>query len=369
MDKYIEKHAHILLNYSVRLGQGDKIAILGQVACYPLIKEIYRQAVKMGAFPECRFMEEELQEIVLKSGNNNQIKYVPESLEKIYKTSDVLLTIWGSNNTRIFSNIAPGRIKTYSQGRRHIIDTLFKRIASGEARWCGTLFPTEAEAQEASMSLSEFEEFAYEACHLNDENPIASWKQIDYQQEKICNFLNQKEKLRITGQDTDLMLSIKNRKWINCSGKENFPDGEVFTSPIEDSAEGHIRFSFPAIYAGREVEDIQLTMHKGKVIKAVAVKGEDFLREMLKTDYGASFLGEVAIGTNYNIQRFSKNILFDEKIGGTTHIALGRSLPEAGGKNISAIHWDMICDMKNGGKIYADDELIYRDGKFVIEFK
>ena len=369
MDKYIEKHANILLNYSVQAHQGDKVAIIGQIACYPLMKEIFRQAVKLGSLPECCFMEEDFQEIVLRSGSDNQIKYVPASLEKIYRTSDVLLTIWGSNNTRIFSNIDPDRMKAYSQGRSCIIDTLFKRLASGEARWCGTLFPTEAEAQEASMSLSEFEEFAYEACHLNDENPIASWQQIDYQQEKICNFLNQKKKLRITGKDTDLTLSIKGRKWINCSGKENFPDGEVFTSPVEDSAEGYIRFSFPAIYNGREVGDIQLTIQKGKVVKAAAVKGEDFLQTMLKTDYGASFLGEVAIGTNYNIKRFCKNILFDEKIGGTAHVALGRSLPEAGGKNISAIHWDMICDMKNGGKIYADDVLIYQDGKFIVDFE
>ena len=161
---------------------------------------------------------------------------------------------------------------------------------------------------------------------------------------------------------------MKGRKWINCSGKENFPDGEVFTSPIENSAEGHIRFSFPAIYGGREVEDVQLTLQKGKVIKATAAKGEDFLQEMLKTDDGACYLGEVAIGTNYNIQRFSKNILFDEKIGGTAHVALGRSFPEAGGKNVSAIHWDMLCDMKNGGKVFADDQLIYQDGKFIIEF-
>ena len=368
MDKHIEKHAHVLLNYSVELRKGDKVTILGELACYPLMKEIYRQAIKLGAFPECHFMEEELQEIVLKEGSEGQIKYVPESLKKSYMTSDVLLSIWGSANTRIFSNITPDKMKIYSQGRRPIIDILFQRLAKGEARWCGTLFPTRGVAQEASMSLYEFEEFAYDACHLNDEDPIASWQEIDRQQEKICNFLNQKENLRIISRDTDLKVSIKGRKWINCSGRENFPDGEVFTSPIENSAEGHIRFSFPAIYDGREVEDVQLTLQRGKIIKATAAKGEDFLQEMLKTDDGACYLGEVAIGTNYNIQRFSKNILFDEKIGGTTHVALGRSLPEAGGKNLSAIHWDMLCDMKNEGKILADEQLIYQNGKFTIEF-
>jgi len=368
MDKYLEKHAQVLLNYSVELKKGDKLAIIGQFVTYPLMKEIYRQAIKLGAFPECHFLEEELQEIVLKIGNIDQIKYLPESLQKSYETADVLLSIWGDGNTRIFSNINPVKMKSYSQGRKPIIDLLFKRLEKGEARWCGTLSPTRAVAQEASMSLSEYEDFAYRACHLNDVDPISSWQQIDQEQEKICKYLNQKETIRIISQDTDLTVSVKGRKWINCSGKENFPDGEVFTSPIEDSAEGHIRFSFPAIYDGREVEDIRLSLSKGKVVKASAAKGENFLKEMLKSDKGASFLGEVAIGTNYKIQQFTKNILFDEKIGGTTHVALGRSLPEAGGKNISVIHWDMLCDMKNGGKIFADDELIYQDGKFTIGF-
>ncbi len=368
MDQRIEKHAHILLNYSVGLKKGEKVAILGQLTSYPLMKEIYRQAIQLGAFPEYLFLDEELEEIILKEGNEEQIQYVPESLKTTYETSDVILTVWGRANTRIFANIAPGKMKIASRGKRPLIDMIFERLAKGEVRWCGTLFPTRAVAQEANMSLSEFEEFAYDACYLNEKNSIARWQEIDRQQEKICNFLNRKEKLRIVSRDTDLMVFIKDRKWINCSGKENFPDGEVFTSPLENSAEGHIRFGFPAIYNGREVEDIQLTLQNGKVVKATAAKGEDFLKEMLETDAGASYLGEVAIGTNYHIQRFSKEILFDEKIGGTIHVALGRSLPEAGGKNQSAIHWDMICDMKNGGKIFADDRLIYQDGKFTIKF-
>jgi len=366
MDKFIEKHAHILLNYSVELKRGDKLTILGQSATYPLMKEIFRQAVKMEAFPECHFLEEELQEITLKTGNEEQIKYLPASLKKSYETADTILTIWGSSNTRIFANIEPVKMKTYSQGRRPIIDLLFQRLAKGEARWCGTLSPTPAVAQEANMSFSEYEEFVYNACLLNDIDPITAWQEINRKQESICNFLNQKKELRIISHSTDLKVSIKGRKWINCSGKENFPDGEVFTSPIEDSAEGHIRFNFPAIYDGREVEDIRLTLKKGKVVEVSAVKGEEFLKEILTTDEGSSFLGEIAVGTNYNIQKFTKNILFDEKIGGTVHIALGRSLPEAGGKNLSAIHWDLISDMKNGGEIYADNQLIYKNGVFLF---
>ena len=368
MDKRIIKHAEVLLDYSVGLKKGDKLFVMGQMASYPLIKEIYRKAIRLGAYPQCHFTNEELQEIVLKEGNEKQLKYISEGLKESYESSDVFLTIWGSENTRIFSNIDPTRMKISSQGKRPLLDMLFERLAKGEARWCGTLFPTRAVAQEASMSLSDFEDFAYDACHLNDKDPITSWQKIDREQEKFCQYLDGKEKLRIISRDTDLSVSIKGRKWINCAGKENFPDGEVFTSPVEDSAEGHIRFSFPAIYEGRQVEDVQLTLHRGKVIEAKATRGEDFLKEMLRTDEGASYLGEVAVGTNYHIQRFSKNILFDEKIGGTIHLALGRSLPEAGGKNLSAIHWDMICNMKEGGKIFADDKLIYRDGKFMINY-
>ena len=368
MDERIKKHADVLLDYSVGLKKGEKLSIMGQMASYPLMKEIYRKAIRLGAFPECHFTNEELQEIVLREGDEDQLKYVPESLKKSYQSSDVFLTIWGSANTRIFANIAPTRMKLSSRGKRPLLDLFFERLSKGEARWCGTLFPTRAVAQEANMSLFEFEEFTYKACYLHEKNPIARWQEIDRKQEKICHYLNQKGRLRIISRDTDLAVSIKERKWINCSGKENFPDGEVFTSPVEHSAEGHIRFSFPAIYDGREVEDIRLTLQNGKVMQASAARGEDFLQEMLKTDQGAGYLGEVAIGTNYHIRRFIKNILFDEKLGGTVHIALGRSLPEAGGKNISAIHWDMLCDMKEGGQIFADDQLIYQDGRFTVDF-
>lgn len=368
MEQYIQKHASVLLNYSLNLKRGEKIVIFGQQVSYPLMKELYRQAITLGAFPECRFTDDELQEIVFKNGNEEQLKYIPESLKILYEKSDALITVWGSANTRIFSNIEPKKIKKASQGKRPLVDILFQRIGRGEARWCGTLFPTRAVAQEASMSLEDFQEFAYHAGYLNEEDPIACWQKINQQQEKICQFLNDKSTLRIISKDTDLSLSIKDRKWINCSGTENFPDGEVFTCPVEDSAQGHIRFSFPAIYEGREVEDIRLTLEKGKIVKATALRGEDLLKEVMKTDEGSSFLGEVAIGTNYHIQRFSRDILFDEKIGGTCHIAVGRSFPEAGGKNESAIHWDMLCDLKNGGQIYADDELIYQNGQFVVQF-
>lgn len=184
---------------------------------------------------------------------------------------------------------------------------------------------------------------------------------------KIVDYLNTKKKLQIIAQNTDLKMSLEGRTWINCDGKSNFPDGEVFTAPLEDSVEGEIRFSFPGIYAGKEIEDIRLEFKGGQVVNASAAKGEELLNSLLNTDEGAKRIGEIAIGTNYNIQRFTKNMLFDEKIGGTVHAALGEAIAGTGGKNSSGIHWDLLCDLKAGGKIYADGELFYENGYFIQE--
>jgi len=266
----------------------------------------------------------------------------------------------------MLSNINPEKMKLSARGSSEITKIFFERVAKKELRWCGTMFPNQANAQEANMSISEYEDFVYGAGYIDRKDPIVEWKEIEKKQEGICNILNGKKHLRIVSRDTDLNMSIEGRKWVNCCGRVNFPDGEVFTGPVEDSVEGHIRFSFPGIYGGREIEDIQLTFERGKVIKAAATKGEELLEQLLETDKGARYVGEIAAGTNYNIEKFTKHMLFDEKIGGTVHLAIGRSIPESLGKNQSAIHWDMLCDMKKGGKIYADSELVYKDGKFLI---
>jgi len=307
-----------------------------------------------------------LKEILLKGGSEEQIKYVPESVKKAFETVDVLLSFFGGTNTRMLSNVNPEKLKLSAQGSSEITRIFFERVAKKELRWCGTMFPNQANAQEASMSVSEYEDFVYGAGYIDSKDPIAEWKKIEKKQEGICNILNGKKHLRIVSKDTDLKMSIEGRKWINCCGRVNFPDGEVFTGPVEDSVEGHIRFSFPGIYGGREIEDIQLTFDRGKVIKATAAKGQELLEQLLETDKGARYVGEIAAGTNYNIKKFTRHMLFDEKIGGTVHLAIGRSIPESLGKNQSAIHWDMLCDMKKGGKIYADGELVYKDGKFLI---
>ncbi len=366
MDNRIKKHAEVLLKYSVDLKKGEKIAIAGDVVTLPLIKESYRLAVELGALPQVMISSEELKEILLKGGSEEQIKYVPDSVKKAFETVDVMLSFFGGANTRMFSNVNPEKLKLSAQGSSEITKIFYERVAKKELRWCGTMFPNQANAQEANMSISEYEDFVYGAGYIDREDPVAEWKEIEKKQEDICNILNGKKHLRIVSKDTDLKMSIEGRKWMNCCGRVNFPDGEVFTGPVEDSVKGHIRFSFPGIYGGREIEDIQLTFESGKVVKAVAAKGQELLEQLLETDKGARYVGEIAVGTNYNIKKFTKHMLFDEKIGGTVHLAIGRSIPESLGKNQSAIHWDMLCDMKKGGEIYADGELVYKDGKFLI---
>jgi aminopeptidase len=362
----VKRHAETLLKYSLGVKPGEKVLIQGDVVTLPLMLECYRIALDLGAFPQVNLTHGEFREILLKRGNAEQIQFVPPSQIKMLETVDCMLTLWGEINTRMLSQVEPEKLKLSAQGNAEVYRTLFSRIADNSLRWCGTLHPTLANAQEASMSLAEYEDFVYDACMLHDPDPAARWLELHNRQNRICEYLDTKKTYRIVSEGTDIRMSVAGRKWINCSGKMNFPDGEVFTAPIEDSVEGTIRFSFPGIYNGREIEDIKLTFEKGKVVNATASKGEDLLLQLLDTDAGSRFVGEVAVGTNYNIRKFTHNMLFDEKIGGTVHMALGRAIPESGGTNVSAIHWDMLCDMRHGGEVYADDEVIYKDGHFLI---
>jgi aminopeptidase len=252
-----------------------------------------------------------------------------------------------------------------SQSHQKLSQIFLNRAAKQQLRWCLTLYPTNAAAQDADMSLDEYEEFVYNAAHVTSPSPIRYWKTMQRKQEKIKAFLDSKKTFHILAKDTDLTLSTAGRKWISCFGRENFPDGEVFTGPQESSAEGHIRYSFPISHGGREVHDVALTFKKGKVTKAEASQGEDFLHVMIAMDPGAQRLGEFAFGTNDGITQYTKNTLFDEKIGGTIHLALGSGYPETGSTNKSGLHWDMVCDLRKNGEIYADDELIFKNGRFL----
>jgi aminopeptidase len=264
------------------------------------------------------------------------------------------------------SGVDPARQQMMQAARTELLATQMRRSAAGDLRWVGALYPTNAHAQDADMSLSDFADFVYSACYVDKDDPVAEWQRIHDEQQKLVDWLAGKKRVAVKGPNADLTLSIEGRGFINSDGHKNMPSGEIFTSPVEDSVNGWVRFTYPAITGGREVEGIELRFEDGKVVEASAQKNEDYLFKMLEMDAGARYLGEFAIGTNHGIKQFTKSILFDEKIGGTMHMAIGRGFEEIGGKNESAVHWDMICDMRDGGKIWVDDELFYDSGEFKV---
>jgi aminopeptidase len=364
-DPRIEKLAKVLTHYSLSLRKGDLFQIQGSPVCEPLIREVFREAVKLGANPFVDMIPEGLDEILFKTGSEAQIKYVsPLAMQKMKKVN-ARLAILASSNTKALSGVDPKRMAWAQVARKPLMKVFMDRAAKGKLRWCLTQYACHASAQDADKSLAEYEDFVFGAGFINDRDPVKRWQTLSKSQEKLAKRLNKARTVRIKADGTDFTVGVKGRKWINCDGKLNFPDGEVFTGPVEDSASGTVKFSFPAVHLGREVVGIRLTFDKGKVVKAEADKGQDFLQTILRTDAGASYLGEFAIATNYNIQQYSRNTLFDEKMGGTIHMALGKSYPETGGKNVSGLHWDIVCDLRKGGEIWVDGELIQRNGKFL----
>lgn len=360
-----QKLAQVLIQYSLGIQPGDKLLITSTPAAAPLVQEAYKEAIRAGAHVGTRITLPGLREIRLRESTEEQLRYLPEINKQEMEFYNTTLNILGEENTKALSGIDPKRIAMVSQTNAPLMERYMERAAAGELRWCLTLFPTQAYAQDAGMSLSDYEDFVFNSGLLDQDDPVAGWKKVHDEQQRIADSLAQRDEIHIQGPDTDLRYRVGGRKWINASGSHNFPDGEVFTGPVEDSATGTVRFTYPAVYGGNEVEDIQLTFENGKVINATAAKGEEFLLSMLDQDQGARYLGEVAFGLNYGIDKFTRNILFDEKIGGTMHMALGRAYPETGGKNESALHWDMICDLREA-EVRADGELIYQGGKFTV---
>jgi aminopeptidase len=366
MDPRIESLARILVNYSLRLKPGDLFKIQGEPTAEPLVKAVYKEALLAGANVYAEFNSIDLQEIFFKHASDEQLRFEPPVRRFEVERIDAMLSIWGTTNTKFLSGIDPTRQQMFNRTIKEIRDILMARMGDGSLKWCGTQYPTAAHAQDAEMSLADYEDFVFRAGHVHEDDPVAYWKKVEKEQDRLVKILDRVEVLQIKAPGTDISMNVGGRKWINCCGRENFPDGEIFTSPVEDSANGTISYSFPAFYIGREVEGVRLTFKDGKVVKASASKNEDYLLSMLDTDEGSRRLGEVAVGTNYEIGRFTRNTLFDEKIGGTCHLAIGASLPEAGGKNTSSIHWDMVCNLNEEGEIAADGQTIYREGRFVV---
>ena len=364
-DERLGKLAKVLVGYSIEVGEGDRVRIAGTTASESLIREIYREVLRVGGHPRVHMSFEDQQYILYSTASDEQLEDIDPIAMHEMEHIDCIVQTFPDLNPHALSSIDPGKKQLVTRAMKPVMDVLFRRWGEGELKWVGTACPTPALAQEAKMSLEEYSEFVFECMHLNDEDPTSFWKGFSGRQQEICDRLNGVKEMRYVGRDTDLAFRCDGRTWINCDGKNNFPDGEIFTGPIEDSVEGRIRFTYPGIYHGEEIEDIMLRFESGRVVEARAAKGEKLLLKLLDTDEGSRYVGEIAIGTNDNIDRFTKNMLFDEKMGKTVHLALGMGIPGSGSKNVSAIHWDMLKDMSDGGEIHADGELIYKDGRFL----
>jgi len=366
VDPRVETVAKILVDYSVEVQPNQLVRIAGGPGGAPLILAVYQKVLERGAHPFLQVELGEAEELLYTYASDAQLDYVPPFMREVVEQIDASIGIWTDVNTKQLTNADPAKQSRRAVAMRPFRDRLLERAAKKELRWTGTLYPTQAFAQDAEMSLREFENFVYKACLVHEPDPIKAWRTVSKEQQRLVDWLNKARQIHVVGPDTDLKLEVTGRKWVNCDGHENFPDGEIFTGPIEESVNGHIRYTYPACHFGREVEDVRLQFKDGKVIKATAAKNEQFLLKMLETDEGARYVGEFAFGTNSGIQRFTKNTLFDEKIGGTIHLALGKGFLETGSKNKSAIHWDMVCDLRDGGEVRVDGTLFLKDGKILI---
>ncbi len=367
MDPRIEKLARVLVHYSLKLRKGELVRIRGTALAAPQIAAAYREALLVGAHPTVRVSVDGLDEIYYKTATDDQLRFVSDLDRREIETLDAELAFLGAYNTRALTRVDPARMRIRREAMREVNRRFMERSATGELRWCLTQAPTQADAQEAEMSLAEYADFVYTAGHLDRDDPVAAWEQVAREQAAIASRLGAIRELRIAAPDTDLTVSVAGRRWISAAGEHNFPDGEVFTGPVEAATRGTVRFTFPAIYGGREVTDVRLRFTDGRVAEASAAKGGELLAQMLEIDEGARRLGEFAFGLNYDIQQWTRNILFDEKIGGTLHMALGAAYPETGGENVSGLHWDMILDLRGtGAEVYGDGELIYRNGRFLF---
>jgi aminopeptidase len=367
-DASVAKLADLIVNYSVELQPGQLVRLDGGTVAAPLLLELYRAAIVAGAHPYTRIALEGTEHIVLSDGVDDQIAFVSQIERHEVEELHALITIWADRNTRALSQADPQRVSRRMASQRQLSNRYWERIDAGEARWCGTRFPTYAHAQDAEMSLADYETFVYAACHVRPhEDPVAHWQSVSVELNARARELETFRELRVVGEDTDLRIVVDGRQWLAADGRLNMPDGEIFTSPVESETEGEIRFSFPAIFGGRSVEDVRLRFEGGRVVAAEAASGNDYLQSLLDMDDGARVLGEAAFGLNYEIDRFTHDILFDEKIGGTLHFALGSSFKRLGGRNDSGLHWDMICDLRDDGEVYADGELVWKAGRFLRE--
>ncbi|MBT8233077.1 MAG: aminopeptidase [Saprospiraceae bacterium] len=369
MESILEKYAKLLCHYSLELKPKEKLYISTTTLAEPLVREIFREATKMGVHVEVNFSFREQGKIFLDNANEHLLSQVPSLHDIAIREFDAYLNIRAPFNLNETNNVDASKRKLRTAAMSPINKVYFERTAdrNGPNGLKRSLcqYPTQASAQAANMSLEEYQQFVFNACHLFSNNPEGEWLKIRAQQQHIKEYLDKVSMVRYKADHTDISFSVEGRTWINSDGQTNMPSGEVFSGPVEDSVNGKVHFTFASIYMGQDVQGITLWVENGEVVKWDAEIGKQVLDEVFKIP-GAKYFGEVAIGTNYNIQQTTRNILFDEKIGGTIHMAVGQSYKQTGGKNQSGIHWDMITDMSKSGQIFADDKLIYEKGKFLI---
>lgn len=366
-DQRVHNFARILVEYSTQVKTGDKVGITSSTAAEPLMRELLAVVLANGGYPHILLDVADQEEIYFQYAQDFQLEYVPLLHQKVFEEFDVLIKVRAATNTRALSGVNSLRQTTRQKATSPLIAAQMRRGASEELRWMSTQYPTAAYAMEAEMGMLDYEDFFYRAIHASGEDdPVEYWLKVKERQAEIINQIQGHDRVQLKGPNVDLTLSISGRKFKNACGINNMPDGEIYTGPVENSLDGWVRYTYPAITAGRIVDGIELNFKNGQVVKASASQNEEFLKHMLDIDAGARYVGEFAIGTNYDIDRFTKSILFDEKIGGSFHMALGASYPETGGQNKSLIHWDMICDLRTDSEIMVDGELVYKDGTFVI---
>ena len=365
MSERLRRFAEVVVGYCGGVEPDDLVVLQGTMNVEPLIEQLYAAVLRAGGSPATRVMPE-LGELLLTEGSEEQIQWLTPGEREDIEQADVWIVVEAPSNTKELTAVDPERQALRQRARSSLRERYLERALNGDLRWVLTAFPTNAAAQDAEMSLAEYEEFVYGSALLDADDPVARWREFSGELRRVVEFLSPKQELRFVTEGTDITFAVGGRTWVAADGHENFPDGEVFTAPHDESTDGVIAFTYPAVFEGRQVDDVRLRFRGGEVVEATASRGEDFLREMVAVDDGARRVGELAFGLNDAVSVFTRNILFDEKIGGTMHLALGSAYPECGGTNRSALHWDMICDLRSGGEVYADGELVYRDGRFLL---
>jgi aminopeptidase len=365
-DPRVTNLAKILVGYSTGVKEGEVVAIDGETAAAPLLLAVYEEVLKTGAHAVMNVALDGQIAAYFKHARDPQLEWISPFAEWMVDNVDVRIAIGASTNTRELSGVAPEKQMLRQSATGDLMTRAMKRAADGDFRWVYTLFPTSAYASEAEMSLADYEDFYYGACLANDDDPLSAWKRASEETVRLAEWVEGHEEVHITAPGTDITLGVAGRHFIPCVGDHNMPDGEFFTGPVEDSVEGEVSFHLPAVIGGREVSGVRLKFEAGRVVDASADRGEEYLIKLLDTDEGARTLGELGIGTNYSIDRGTREVLLDEKLGGTIHMAVGAAYPESGGTNESAVHTDLVCDLRLGGKLEVDGVVMQEDGKFVV---